>query len=464
MITRVFCASSMIPVLLLTIVPSIAAFTPSLSSSFFNRHNTRSSQNNNHAKTTPSSPLIKKTQKEQQHVVTLASSSEATSGEDNNSQQQQPAIAKAPTFNGKMVFPLKALKAGLTGHKVAAVYAVLSNEYKRGKSDGWEHCQYIGSTLDLDIAIKAHVAAGHDPKTTLANIRAISFTFPQPGAMDAVKNKWVALVKEHGGNVNALTDEAQGEEEEDDDEFYDDDDDIDLYDLEEAGIMPPSNNNMPNNNMLDFAAQSMELMKSADSSKSTPTGQINEEIVSPFAKKPSEEELLQAAAAELVPAEVHYNDGEEMEFTSENVDKALEEIRPYLISDGGNVRVEKVDEQKGNVYLVLEGACGSCPSSTVTMKMGIERVLKENFPKLNEVIQVEPEVEESTELTLEAVQAEVNRLKPAILAMGGVMEIVSVDPLGVVEMKFRGSNKVQTGLELAIQDVPLVKHVKFVSD
>ncbi|EED92106.1 predicted protein, partial [Thalassiosira pseudonana CCMP1335] len=69
-------------------------------------------------------------------------------------------------------------------------------------------------------------------------------------------------------------------------------------------------------------------------------------------------------------------------------------VRPYLISDGGNVSVQNVDAGTGNVYLLLEGACGSCASSTVTMKMGIERVLKEKFEdKLGEVIQVDPDDE-----------------------------------------------------------------------
>lgn len=151
-------------------------------------------------------------------------------------------------------------------------------------------------------------------------------------------------------------------------------------------------------------------------------------------------------------------------FTKENVDQVLDEVRPYLISDGGNVSVQRIDEQTKNVYLVLEGACGSCPSSTVTMKMGIERVLKENFPDLGEVLQVETESDENpTELTLEAVQKEVNRLSPALTAMGGVVRIVSVDPLGVVQIEFRGSNKIRHGLELALLDVPFVKHVEFVS-
>lgn len=56
------------------------------------------------------------------------------------------------------------------------------------------------------------------------------------------------------------------------------------------------------------------------------------------------------------------------------VDKALDEVRPYLIADGGNVEVAAV--QDGVVMLRLQGACGTCPSSTATMKMGIERSLR----------------------------------------------------------------------------------------
>ena len=51
--------------------------------------------------------------------------------------------------------------------------------------------------------------------------------------------------------------------------------------------------------------------------------------------------------------------------------------------------VKRVDGETMNVFLVLEGACGSCPFSTVTMKMVIKRVLKENFSNLNKVLQIE---------------------------------------------------------------------------
>jgi Fe-S cluster biogenesis protein NfuA len=75
-----------------------------------------------------------------------------------------------------------------------------------------------------------------------------------------------------------------------------------------------------------------------------------------------------------------------MELTSENVEKVLDEMRPYLMSDGGNV--ELVDLEGPIVKLRLQGACGSCPSSAMTLRMGIERKLREMIPEIAEVEQV----------------------------------------------------------------------------
>jgi Fe-S cluster biogenesis protein NfuA len=49
------------------------------------------------------------------------------------------------------------------------------------------------------------------------------------------------------------------------------------------------------------------------------------------------------------------------------VDDVLEEVRPYLIADGGNVKVVSVDDINKTISLALQGACGSCPSSTVSI-------------------------------------------------------------------------------------------------
>lgn len=64
----------------------------------------------------------------------------------------------------------------------------------------------------------------------------------------------------------------------------------------------------------------------------------------------------------------------------------LDKLRPFLQRDGGDV--ELVDIEDGVVKLRLMGACGSCPSSTITLKAGIERALLEEVEGIEEVVQV----------------------------------------------------------------------------
>lgn len=70
----------------------------------------------------------------------------------------------------------------------------------------------------------------------------------------------------------------------------------------------------------------------------------------------------------------------------EQVEEVLNKLRPYIHRDGGDV--ELVDIEDGIVKLRLLGACGSCPSSTITLKAGIERALTEEIPEITEVQQV----------------------------------------------------------------------------
>ena len=70
----------------------------------------------------------------------------------------------------------------------------------------------------------------------------------------------------------------------------------------------------------------------------------------------------------------------------EKVEGALAKIRPALQADGGDV--ELVDVEEGVVKVKLTGACAGCPVSTMTLKMGIERVLKEEIPDVKEVVAV----------------------------------------------------------------------------
>jgi Fe-S cluster biogenesis protein NfuA len=71
----------------------------------------------------------------------------------------------------------------------------------------------------------------------------------------------------------------------------------------------------------------------------------------------------------------------------EQVEKALNEIRPSLQADGGNVELVDVTDD-GIVKVRLTGACGTCPMSTFTLKMAIEKTLKDRIPQVKSVEQV----------------------------------------------------------------------------
>jgi len=68
----------------------------------------------------------------------------------------------------------------------------------------------------------------------------------------------------------------------------------------------------------------------------------------------------------------------------EKVESALNKVRPSLQADGGDVQLIGVDDQ-GVVKVRLTGACGSCPMSQMTLKMGIEKILKQNVPEVTRV-------------------------------------------------------------------------------
>lgn len=114
-----------------------------------------------------------------------------------------------------------------------------------------------------------------------------------------------------------------------------------------------------------------------------------------------------------------------LELTEENVELVLDDVRPYLMADGGNVEFVEIDGP--NVYLRLQGACGSCPSSLTTMTMGIKRRLMEMIPDITDVIQVEDE-NQGMELTSENVDTVLDEIRPYLVGTGGGgLELVELD-------------------------------------
>jgi len=69
----------------------------------------------------------------------------------------------------------------------------------------------------------------------------------------------------------------------------------------------------------------------------------------------------------------------------DKVEKALDKIRPMLAADGGNVELVEVSNE-GVVKLRLTGTCGCCPMSQMTLKMGIEKILKQEVPEVKEIV------------------------------------------------------------------------------
>jgi Fe-S cluster biogenesis protein NfuA len=75
----------------------------------------------------------------------------------------------------------------------------------------------------------------------------------------------------------------------------------------------------------------------------------------------------------------------------EQVAATIDVIRPAVQADGGDIFLREVDEETGVVTVQLVGACVSCPASTVTMKAGIERILKDRVPGVTAVVSPDEE-------------------------------------------------------------------------
>ncbi|KAL6531626.1 hypothetical protein OROMI_027989 [Orobanche minor] len=151
--------------------------------------------------------------------------------------------------------------------------------------------------------------------------------------------------------------------------------------------------------------------------------------------------------------------------TEENVESVLDEIRPYLITDGGNVALHEID---GNVVrLKLQGACGSCPSSTMTMKMGIERRLMEKIPEIVAVESI-PDEETGLELNEENIEKVLEEIRPYLVgAAGGVLDFVEIEE-PIVKVRITGPAAAVMTVRVAVtqklrEKIPAIAAVQLLS-
>lgn len=138
-----------------------------------------------------------------------------------------------------------------------------------------------------------------------------------------------------------------------------------------------------------------------------------------------------------------------LELTWDNVEAVLDEMRHFLIADGGNVVIQEIDGPV--VRLELQGACGTCPSSTQTMKMGLERGLREKIPEIQEVIQAMPEGPPLDEEQVDVVLAGV---RPFLTVAGGSIDIDRIEGEGGLQptiwLDMRGSSASLNSVKLEI--------------
>eukprot|EP00741_Cyanophora_paradoxa_P006924 tig00001057_g6698.t1 len=151
---------------------------------------------------------------------------------------------------------------------------------------------------------------------------------------------------------------------------------------------------------------------------------------------------------------------ETLPLTPENVEIVLDEVRPYLIADGGNVQLVEIDGRV--VRLQLQGACGSCPSSTMTMKMGIERKMKERIPEVAEVVNVQ---EAGMELSTENVDKVLEGIRPFLSSEGSTIEVDKIEG-SAVTLRMTGSGSLVMSLRMEImrrvqEKIPSVTRVAF---
>uniref|UniRef100_A0A6T6LKA6 NIF system FeS cluster assembly NifU C-terminal domain-containing protein n=1 Tax=Timspurckia oligopyrenoides TaxID=708627 RepID=A0A6T6LKA6_9RHOD len=174
----------------------------------------------------------------------------------------------------------------------------------------------------------------------------------------------------------------------------------------------------------------------------------SDRIVSPF-------EAVSSHESDSIP---------QLQLTSANIQVVLDQIRPMLQSDGGDVSLQSVDRY-GNIRLVLEGACSSCSSSQTTMQLGIEKRLREAFgTQIGDIEAVEDPIMEALRqgvITAPMVDKLLDEVRPAVTAMGGVVEVEMVSG-GEVSLTYSGPERLSKGIEMMLRDrLPTLEKVVF---
>ncbi len=343
---------------------------------------------------------------------------------------------------------------GLVGtEKVAGVYRVLNSE---------QQLVFVGMGRNIALSLQAHQK--EYGAANVAHVQVKTFRFPKRAEMEETRDAWIAENGEipvgnqepHWGKAKAslrtevMTPQERAAFEET------------KFKLRKA-MADPSLHMEPREGDGQLSSEDIRRAVEDDDwsseinrqSQEVVAAQEPETIVSPFANASNRE------AAGRVPGAP---DAELLELSQANVDAVLDSVRPYLLSDGGNVSVVSVNATSGDVVLQLEGACGTCPSATMTMQMGIERALKNAFG--NKLVSVsaisDPASAHLAVLSVEVCDAILDaEVRPAIAGLGGSVDVISAAD-GHIELRYAGPDKLAYGIELILREkAPNVQAIVF---
>jgi hypothetical protein len=203
------------------------------------------------------------------------------------------------------------------GAKIQGVYAV---------QNAAGTVMYVGASMTVPVDITRH--SKKLGVETVHSIRIQTFPTPKPEAIEAYRLELIRQLSPDGNLDNR--------------EMWED---VPVVEKLEVKIKTSASSEGKEK----APAEHLADVVNGDNNKAT-----DDTIESPFAEGDTESFVITPGVAEVI------------EFTKENVDRILDEVRPYLIADGGNVEVVSVDDFTRSVSLKLQGACGSCPSSTVS--------------------------------------------------------------------------------------------------
>ena len=390
-------------------------------------------------------------------------------------------------------FPAASFLKDLQDTRLAAVYGVY---------DASGTLRYVGVTRNVVMALEGHLQA-HGPEV-VASVALESFRYPKREEMAAVQASWLEEVAATGQNPEgnrsvgeggsggwaksirevvesgaglggahadtktklrtAMADPTLRDELEDLDEEEEYGEEAEAARSARRAQLKAAVEESDWSGMIEGQTRSTIPEGTRDAAAK----EVGGEITSPFreggAGSPSSPPPASPPSSSL-PAE------DTLELTPENVDRVLEEVRPYLIADGGNIEVVRIDLADRDIFLRLQGACGSCPSSTTTMKMGVERVLREKFTQLGSVEAVSDaplSVDETgTPLTERAalerkLEEKLSEILPAIRGLGASASIGGVSEEGVVKLVYQGPEKVKMGVVYALKGMQGVTDVHVV--